>query len=95
MTKRIAALLLLVCMAVTLLAACNTNDAIDTEKAKQIALEDMGITEDQADVHVHIAEHEGVACFSVYITYNGAQTEYLIHGKTGEIVSKGAGSHSH
>ena len=95
MAKRIIAMVLLACMALTLLAACNTNKAIDTEKAKEIALKDMGIKEDQAEVHVHITEHEGVASFSVYITYEGAQTEYIIHGKTGEILHKGAASHSH
>ena len=95
MAKRIIAMVLLACMALTLLAACNTNKAIDAEKAKEIALKDMGIKEDQAEVHVHITEHEGVASFSVYITYEGAQTEYIIHGKTGEILHKGAASHSH
>lgn len=95
MTKRMIAILLVVCMAAALLAACG-NKAVDSESAKQIALKDMGITEDQAEVHVHIAENEdGIACYSVYVTYNGEQTEYMIHGKTGEILSKGAGSHSH
>ena len=88
-------MVLLACMALALLAACNTNKVIDTEKAKEIALKDMGITEDQAEVHVHITEYEGIASFSVYVTYNDAQTEYIIHGKTGEILHKGAGSHSH
>lgn len=95
MTKRIIALVLVACMALALLAACSSG-AIDTEKAKQIALKDMGITESQAsEVHVHITEHEGVAGYSIYINYNGEQTEYIIHGKTGEILHKGAGSHSH
>lgn len=95
MTKRIIAVLLVVCMAAALLAACGSK-AIDTEKAKQIALKDMGITEDQASaVDVHITEYEGAASYSVYITYNGEQTEYVINGKTGEILHKGAGSHSH
>lgn len=92
--KRIIAILLLACMAVTLLAACSS--AIDTEKAKQIALKDMGIKENQATaVDTHITEYEGVASYSVYITYNGAQTEYIINGKTGEILHKGPSSHSH
>lgn len=92
--KRIIAILLLACMAVTLLAACSS--AIDTEKAKQIALKDMGIKESQATaVDAHITEYEGIASYSVYITYNGAQTEYIINGKTGEILHKGPGSHSH
>lgn len=95
MTKRIIAMVLLACMALTLLAACNTNKAIDSDEAKKIALQDMGIKENQAEVHVHITDYEGVASFSVYVTYEGAQTEYIIHGKTGEILHKGAASHSH
>lgn len=94
MTKRIIATLLLVCMAITLLAACS--DALDTEKAKQIALKDMGITEDQASaIDAHLTEYEGAASYSIYITYNGQQTEYIIHGKTGEILHKGPSTHSH
>lgn len=95
MNKRLVAMVLVVCMALALLAACSSNEAINTEKAKQIALDDMGIKESDAEVHVHITEHEGVAGYSVYITYQGAQTEYIIHGKTGEILHKGTGSHSH
>lgn len=92
--KRLIAILLLACMVVTLLAACSS--AIDTERAKQIALKDMGIKESQATaVDVHLTEHEGAASYSVYITYNGEQTEYVIHGTTGEILSKGPSSHSH
>ena len=95
MTKRVIAMVLVVCMAMALLAACSSNDVVDIEKAKQIALADMGIKESDAEVHAHITEYEGIAGYSVYINYQGAQTEYIIHGKTGEILHKGAGSHSH
>lgn len=96
MAKRIIAMLLLTCMALALLAACDTTGAITDQKAKQIALKDMGIAEDQAsEIHCHVGEQEGVAGFNVYITYNGEQTAYFIHGKTGEILHKGAGGHSH
>lgn len=96
MNKRIIAILLLTCMALALLAACDTTGAIDDKKATEIALKDMGITEDQAEaIHCHVGEHDGVAGFNVYITYKGAQTAYFVHGKTGEILSKGAAEHSH
>ena len=96
MTKRIIAILLLTCMALALLAACDSTGAIDDQKATEIALKDMGITEDQADeIHAHVGEQDGVAGFNVYITYNGEQIAYFIHGKTGDIISKGAGTHSH
>lgn len=94
MAKRIIAILLLSCMALGMLAACSSG-TVDTEKAKQIALKDMGIKESEAEVHVHIGEHDGVAGYNVYVTYNGEQTAYFIDGKSGEILSKGEGSHSH
>ena len=96
MTKRIIAILLLTCMALALLAACDSTGAIDDKKATQIALKDMGIKENQAEeIHAHVGERDGVAGFNVYITYNGEQTAYFIHGKTGEILYKGAGEHTH
>ena len=96
MTKRVIAILLLTCMALALLAACDTTGAIDDKKATQIALKDMGITEAQAsEIHAHVGEQDGVAGFNVYITYNGEQMAYFIHGKTGEILHKGTGTHSH
>lgn len=96
MTKRMIAILLLTCMALALLAACDSTGAIDDQKATKIALKDMGITEEQAsEIHCHVGEQDGVAGYNVYITYNGEQTAYFIHGKTGEILHKGAGSHSH
>jgi uncharacterized membrane protein YkoI len=96
MTKRLIAVLLVLCLSLTVLAACSANDVLDGDKAKQIALADMGITESEAEeIHVHITEHEGMAGYSIYITYQGHQTEYIIHGKTGEVLYKGEGSHSH
>lgn len=96
MTKRIIAILLLTCMALALLAACDSTGAIDDQKAAQIALKDMGITEAQAEeIHCHFGEQDNVAGYNVYITYNGEQTAYFIHGKTGEILYKGTGEHSH
>jgi predicted small secreted protein len=96
MTKRIIAILLLTCMALVLLAACDTTGAIDDKKATEIALKDMGITEDQAEeIHAHVGDRDGVAGYNVYITYHGEQTAYFIHGKTGEILHKGPGGHSH
>ena len=56
----------------------------------------MGIKEsDASEIHCHVGEQDGVAGYNVYITHNGEQTAYFIHGKTGEILHKGAGSHSH
>ena len=96
MLKRLTAILLLACAVLTLLAACNSKKALTSEAAQQIALNDLGVTEEQvSDIHVHITTNDGAACYSIYVTVNGVQMEYLIHGTTGEILSSGEGSHSH
>lgn len=96
MTKRIIAILLLTCMALALLAACNTSGAIDDKKAVEIALKDLGITEDQAEsIDAHVGTRDEVAGYNVYITYNKEYFSYFINGKTGEIMHKGNEAHIH
>lgn len=96
MTKRITAVLLLVCMMLALLAGCNSNKALTREDAEKIALEHMGLKPTQVDdVDIHVTTHDGEACYSVYVLVGKEQTEYIIHGKTGEILHYGPGSHSH
>lgn len=95
MTKRITAILALVCVLFILLAACDSSKAITAEEAQKIVLEHAGVTEDQvSDVHTHVATNdEGVACYSIHVTINGTSYEYLIHGITGEVLSYGEGGH--
>lgn len=93
MTKRLTAILVLLCMVLALFAACDSKKAITAEEAQQIVLDHAGVTESQAsDVHTHITTNaEGIACYSIHITINGTSYEYLVHGKTGEILSYGEG----
>lgn len=96
MNKRIIAILLLACMTLALLAACGFNKAIDDKKAVEIALKDLGITEDQAEsIDAHVGTQDEVAGYNVYITYNKEHFSYFINGKTGEIMHKGNEAHSH
>ena len=96
MNKRIIAILLLACMTLALLAACGSNKAIDDKKAVEIALKDLGSTEDQAEsVDAHVGTRDEVAGYNVYITYNKEHFSYFINGKTGEIMHKGNEAHSH
>ena len=94
--KKSLIIILSVALLLTLLAGCGSK-ALTAEDAKQIALKDLGVTAEQvADIHVHIAtSDDGAACYSIYLTVNGKQMEYLIHGTTGEIIHSGEGSHSH
>jgi hypothetical protein len=95
MKQRITAIFLLACLTLTLLAGCNSK-ALSDEDAKKIAMEHMGVTAEQvSNVDVHMTTHEGAACYSVYITIGTEQMEYVIHGKTGEILHYGEGNHSH
>ena len=89
-------LVLLPFAAVVLLAACGSNKAIDDKKAVEIALKDLGITEDQAEsIDAHVGTRDEVAGYNVYITYNKEHFSYFINGKTGEIMHKGNEAHSH
>lgn len=94
--KKIMTAILAAALLVALLAGCGSK-ALSADDAKKVVLKDLGVTESQVtDIHVHIANSDdGTACYSIYLTVNGKQMEYLIHGITGEILSSGEGSHSH
>jgi len=95
MTKKIIALLLLCCTIFCLLAACKDDGIIEPEEAQAIALKDMGISADQAEIHVHVSGNKDVPCFLVYVTYQGKTMAYTINAIDGTIVSKNESNHSH
>lgn len=94
--KKTICMILSAVLLLALLAGCN-NGPLDSEDAKQVVLKDLGVSESQvSDIHVHITtDDNGDACYSIYLTVNGKQMEYLVHGTTGEIIHSGEGSHSH
>ena len=94
MKKRLLSLAVLLCMLVTLLAACG-GGPISKEKAQSIALKDMGVSASDATVHVHVGEHNGEPCYSVYVTANGKTMEYLIDSESGEILEVRESDHKH
>ena len=99
MLKRGIAIFLLIVMVGGLLVACQEDKPgyIQDKDAVKIALEDMGITEDQASaIHVHVGNYADQPCFNVYITYGSASKTYVISSISGEILSIQNGSgHSH
>ncbi len=96
MTRRILALLAVAVLMVSLLAACKKDDGIiDQDEAVQIVLEEIGLTAEQANPHVHPTEVEGRACWGVYVTVKNKQILYVVHSTTGEILSAEESTHKH
>lgn len=96
MKKRIIAIVAVACMLLTLLTACG-NGNISAEKAQKIALKDLGVSASKATVDVHAGSHEGMPCYSVYITVGDEHWIYLIDITSGEILSatESDSGHSH
>lgn len=88
MKKTIAVLLVLTLM-VSLLAACGQK-YITSEKAEKIALKEMGVTGDEVDAtHVHVAETADGPAYSIHVEYEGQTYEYVILAENGKILSSG------
>lgn len=92
--KKFLAVLLVVCMMLTLLAGCKQKE-VDVEEAKKIVLEELGMTAEEANPHVHVGDYNGKPCYSVYVTVNGKTMEYLVDNKTGDILVVRESNHSH
>lgn len=87
--KKLIAVLLVLALSVSLLAACGQK-YITSEKAEKIALKEMGVTGDEVDAtHIHVAETADGPAYSIHVEYNGQTHEYVILAATGEIVSSG------
>ncbi len=96
MTRRILALLAVAVLLVSLLAACKKDDGIvDQEEAVQIVLEEIGLTEEQANPHVHPTEVDERVCWGVYVTVKGKNMLYVVDSTTGEILSAEESTHKH
>ncbi len=93
MLKRILIMALLLCMVFPLLAACGS-DEITAEKAEKIVLKELGVSAEEAKLHVHLSEFDGMPCYQVFATVNGKTWEYLL-SYTGEILSVSESNHSH
>lgn len=97
MTKRLFALLALVCVVFCLLAGCGEKKetVITQDEAFAIVLADLGIdAEDAGSPHFHIGTHDGLVCYNFYLTVDGESLSYTI-STSGEILEKGHGTHSH
>lgn len=95
MTKRLFALLAVVCILCGMLCACQPKKEITSEEAVQIVMNDLGDkAENAGEPHVHSGTFENVACYDIYVTVDGLPFVYVISTE-GEILHKGFGNHSH
>ena len=95
MSKRIISVLAAAILVLGLLAGCEKSDTISAEKAQQIVLEDLGVSAEKAQMHMHVGEYAGKPCYSIYVTVNGETLQYLIDSNTGEILDITHSDHSH
>lgn len=95
MLKKIISVLLILCTLTLLLAACGKEEAITSDRAKEIVQEELGEAGKKAQLHVHAGDHEGTPCYSVYVTMNGKTMEYKVDMMSGEILAIVESNHSH
>ena len=81
---------------VALIAGGSQNDTLSIDDAKKVVLKDLSIKEREADsIHVHPTTVEDTPCYSVYITIDGENWEYIIDSFTGKILEKTETDHGH
>lgn len=89
MKIRMITILVLAALLLSLFTACNDDEVsvITAEEAQKIALEDAGLSaRDVSDIHTHVSSYENVPCYSVHITIEGTEYEYMIAATTGEVL---------
>lgn len=93
MKKRMIAVVLLVALFVSVMAGCgNKAEVVSQEKAQQIAMAEVGVTQDQVtDAHIHVTTESGIPCYSVHLTTNAGEFSVLIHAGTGEVLDTESG----
>ena len=87
MKKKILALCLVVLLLGALFAGCGGNEIVTEEKAKVMAMEHAGVQESEIeDLHVHLVDENGLACYSVHITTATREVSVVIDIASGEII---------
>ncbi|MBE6926513.1 MAG: hypothetical protein E7461_06680 [Ruminococcaceae bacterium] len=81
---------------IAVFAGGKNDGPLSTNEIKNVVLDDLGVKENKAgEIHTHPTTFEGAACYTVYITADGKNWEYMIDAFTGEILSKTENDHSH
>lgn len=95
MKKRMISLFLLTALLLCLLPACaDENDVLTGAEAQAAVLEAAGLDAgDVSNVHNHFEIVDGVPQYEIHLTYGGKDYTYVVHGRTGEIISSHEGGH--
>lgn len=96
MIKRLTAAVLLVCLLCSLMTGCGKKkEELPLEELYRIVLIDLGEGAALAGTpHIHEAKYKNEDCYAFYITVGDEDLAYMV-SKTGEILAKEHGSHSH
>ena len=98
MTKRLIAVLVLVCLICSLMAGCGKKkqqEELPLEEIYRIVLIDLGEGAANAGTpHIHESTYKNKDCYAFYLTVGDEDIVYMV-SKSGEILSKEHGSHSH
>ena len=94
MFKRVTAVLLVICLLGLVLCSCGKK-TISADEAYQIVLADLGEDAQLAgEPHIHESSYQKQACYNIFVTVGHDSLVYVV-SKTGEILHKGIGAHSH
>lgn len=86
MKKRILSFLLLFSLLMTVFCACSKgSDVLTSQEAQKIAMEELGITEDDvSEMHVHISEGDTPG-YSIHIDTENKSYGLFVDAVTGEV----------
>ena len=97
--KKAVSVFLLICAMLALLAACGHQEPerlpIKTADAVQTVLDDLDITIEEANPHVHEGNFQGNQVYYVYVTVDGKNMVYAIDIYLGNILNIAESDHSH
>jgi len=83
--KKLIAFVLVLTMALGLFAACG-NKVLTQEEALKVVAKDLDVNvKELANAHIHIASGD-VPAYSIYVTVDGVNYDYLIAANGGEIL---------
>lgn len=91
--KKLFVILLVLCL--VLPGCASGKSGISQDDAVAIVLEDLGVSADEAALHVHTSMEDKTPCYLIYATVANRTMEYVVRMVDGKILSAEESSHSH